>query len=78
MENVSAIKEFKSLMESQDWGGELIGLDLSFQWAARPNEGRSTCKQAFEDAGLRFVQYKRHVLSQLPHHHRNTHSKSLT
>jgi hypothetical protein len=47
MENVTAIKEFKSLMESQDWGGPSIGLDLSFQWAARHNEGRSKCKQAF-------------------------------
>lgn len=47
MENVTAIKEFKSLMESQDWGGSSIGLDLSFQWAARHNEGRTRCKQAF-------------------------------
>ena len=44
--NVTAIKEFKSLMESQDWGGPSIGLDLSFQWAARHNEGRSRCKQS--------------------------------
>jgi hypothetical protein len=47
MENVTAVKEFKSLMESQDWGGPSIGLDFSFQWAARHNEGRSTCKQVF-------------------------------
>jgi len=46
MENVTAVKEFKSLMESQDWGGPSIGLDLSFQWAARHNEGRGRCKQA--------------------------------
>jgi hypothetical protein len=44
MENVTAIKQFKSLMESQDWGGSSIGLDLSFQWAARHNEGRGRCK----------------------------------
>jgi hypothetical protein len=47
LKNVTAIKEFKSLMESQDWGGTSIGLDLSFQWAARHNEGRSACKQYF-------------------------------
>lgn len=46
MENVTAIKEFKSLMESQNWGGPSIGLDLSFQWAARSNEGRDTRKEA--------------------------------
>lgn len=45
MQNVTAIKEFKSLMESQDWGGPSLGLEFSFQWAARHNEGRDTCKQ---------------------------------
>ena len=60
MEHVAAIKEFKSLMESQDWGGSSIGLDFSFQWAARPNEGRSTCKQAYP--WTKTVYVVRHVL----------------
>ena len=47
MVNATAIKHFKSLMESQDWGGSSTGLDLSFQWAPHPNDpSRSACKQA--------------------------------
>ena len=40
MENVKAVKEFKSLMESQDWGGPEFGAELCFQWSARYDEGR--------------------------------------
>lgn len=44
MKNVKAVKEFKSLMDSQNWGGEELGVDLCFQWSARHNEGRERCK----------------------------------
>lgn len=44
MKNVKAVKEFKSLMDSQDWGGADFGVDVCFQWSARYNEGRERCK----------------------------------
>lgn len=62
MENVTAIKEFKSLMESQDWGGASIGLELSFQWAARHNEGRSTLKAMLKQGAYVLVNYGAHPL----------------
>jgi hypothetical protein len=68
MENVTAVKEFKSLMESQDWGGPSIGLDLSFQWAARHNEGRDTCKKAFENCITWVVKVTQHILIQIFDH----------
>ena len=68
MENVTAIKEFKSLMESQDWGGPSIGLDLSFQWAARHNEGRDTCKKAFVNCITWVVKVTQHILIQIFDH----------
>lgn len=46
MENVKAVKEFKSLMESQDWGGPEFGAELCFQWSARYNEGRRRCESS--------------------------------
>jgi hypothetical protein len=45
MDEVMAIKAFKSMKTGQDWGGPEQGMELSFQWAPYPEAQESRARR---------------------------------
>lgn len=46
MDEVMAIKAFKSMKAAQEWGGPAEGMELSFQWAPLPQAAESRRRRA--------------------------------
>lgn len=47
MDEVMAIKAFKSMKAAQEWGGPAEGMELSFQWAPLPQAAESRRRRAY-------------------------------